>query len=69
MNNIIKRAIVGGAASALIMGMGTYFLGELSGYKAKELLTSSLSGINMLCNTVISGIIYNSSLNAYPFKY
>ena len=55
MNNIIKRAIVGGAASALIMGMGTYFLGELSGYKAKELLTSSLSGINMLCNTVILG--------------
>lgn len=55
MNTIIKRAIVGGVVSTIVMGMGTYILGEVSGYKAKELLGSSLSGINMLCNTVILG--------------
>ncbi len=55
MNVIIKRAIVGGVVSAVIMGIGTFILGEVSGYKARELLSSSLSGINMLCNTVILG--------------
>lgn len=52
---IIKRAIIGGIVSTLIMALGTFILGEVSGYKAKELLGSSLSGINMLCNTVILG--------------
>lgn len=52
---IIKRAFVGGAVSTIIMGVGTYVLGEISGYEAKTLLSSSLSGINMLCNTVILG--------------
>ena len=55
MNVIIKRAIVGGAVSTTIMAIGTLVLGEISGYRAKELLTTSLSGINMLCNTVILG--------------
>jgi len=55
MNVIVKRAIAGGVVSAIIMGIGTYILGEVSGYKAKELLSTSLSGINMLCNTVILG--------------
>jgi hypothetical protein len=55
MNAIVKRAIVGGVVSAVVMGIGTYILGEVSGYQAKELLSSSLSGINMLCNTVILG--------------
>ncbi|MEG9326695.1 hypothetical protein SAMN04488034_102391 [Salinimicrobium catena] len=55
MSPIIKRAFVGGAVSTIIMGVGTYILGEVSGYEAKALLTSSLSGINMLCNTVILG--------------
>ncbi|WP_034925143.1 hypothetical protein [Gillisia sp. CAL575] len=55
MNVIMKRAIVGGVVSTFIMGTGTYILGEISGYEAKELLSSSLSGINMLCNTVILG--------------
>lgn len=54
-NTIIKRAIIGGVISTLIMALGTFILGEISGYKAKELLASSLSGINMLCNTVILG--------------
>ncbi len=55
MNVIVKRAVVGGAVSTLIMAIGTYVLGEVSGYEAMELLTTSLSGINMLCNTVILG--------------
>ncbi len=55
MNVIVKRAIAGGVLSAIIMGIGTYILGEVSGYKAKELISTSLSGINMLCNTVILG--------------
>ncbi|WP_010228398.1 hypothetical protein [Gillisia marina] len=55
MNVIVKRAIVGGVVSTMIMGIGTYILGEVSGYKAKELLSTSLAGINMLCNTVILG--------------
>ncbi|MDT0677017.1 hypothetical protein [Autumnicola musiva] len=55
MDIIIKRAIVGGVVSTIVMGTGTFILGEMSGYKAMELLSSSLSGINMLCNTVILG--------------
>lgn len=55
MSPIIKRAFVGGAVATLVMGVGTFILGEVSGYEAKVLLSSSLSGINMLCNTVILG--------------
>ncbi len=55
MDRIFKRAVVGGVVSTIIMGTGTFILGQLSGYKAKELLSGSLSGINMLCNTVILG--------------
>lgn len=55
MNVIVKRAIAGGAVSTVILGIGTYIIGAVSGYEAKELLSTSLSGINMLCNTVILG--------------
>lgn len=55
MSPIMKRAFVGGAVATLVMGVGTFILGEVSGYEAKVLLSSSLSGINMLCNTVILG--------------
>ncbi|MEE2771055.1 MAG: hypothetical protein VX712_02475 [Bacteroidota bacterium] len=57
MNAIIKRAIVGGVVSTIVMGTGTFILGKLSGYKARELLVDSMSGINMLCNTVILGAV------------
>ncbi len=57
MNAIVKRAIVGGVVSTIVMGTGTFILGQLSGYKAKELLVDSMSGINMLCNTVILGSV------------
>ena len=55
MNTIVKRAIVGGVVSTLVMGSGTFILGQISGYKAMELLKNSMSGINMLCNTVTLG--------------
>lgn len=55
MTVIVKRAILGGGISAVIMGVGTFILGEVSGYEAKALLSSSLSGVNMLCNTIILG--------------
>lgn len=55
MSLIVKRAFVGGAVSALVMGAGTFILGEVSGYEARALLSSSLAGINMLCNTIILG--------------
>lgn len=55
MTTIIKRAIIGGIVSTLIMAIGTFVIGEVSGYKAKALIASSLNGINMLCNTVILG--------------
>ncbi len=51
----MKRAVAGGVVSTLFMAIGTFVLGEVSGYQARELLTSSLSGINVLCNTVILG--------------
>ena len=53
MNVIVKRALVGGIVSTLVMASGTFVLGHISGYEAKELLKSSISGINMLCNTVV----------------
>lgn len=52
---IMKRAIIGGIVSTLFMAIGTFVLGEVSGFQARELLATSLSGINMLCNTVILG--------------
>lgn len=55
MNRIHKRAFFGGAVAALVMGAGTFVLGEISGYEARALLSSSLSSINTLCNTVIIG--------------
>lgn len=47
-----NRAITGGVISMFVMGLGTYLLGELSGYEAKELIKGSISGINTLCNTI-----------------
>lgn len=36
-----------------IIGLGTFMLGNLSGYEAKVLIKSSLSGLNTLCNTIV----------------
>ena len=44
---------MGGIISAIIIGLGAYGLGNISGYEAKSLITSSLPGINALCNTIV----------------
>jgi hypothetical protein len=48
-----KRAIFGGLISLVVIGLGTFLLGELSGYEAKVLIKNSLAGINTLCNTIV----------------
>ncbi|MBY5959084.1 hypothetical protein KUV50_13110 [Membranicola marinus] len=48
-----KHAIYGGIIATLFSGLGVFLLGNVSGYEAKQLLTSSLRGIDMLCNTII----------------
>ncbi|MDO1500075.1 hypothetical protein Q2T40_08015 [Winogradskyella maritima] len=50
-----KRPIYGGLLTMLFVGIGIFSLGNLSGYEARNLLESSIPGINMLCNTVILG--------------
>ncbi len=47
-----KRAITGGIISLLVMLLGAFLLGKLSGYEAKVLIKNSLSGMNTLCNTI-----------------
>ena len=37
----------------IFTGTGAFFLGNISGYEAKNLIVSSISGINMLCNTIV----------------
>ncbi len=53
LSNYTKRAIIGGLISLGVIGLGTYMLGNLSGYEAKELIKSSLIGLNTLCNTIV----------------
>lgn len=48
-----KNAIYGGAMATLLTGLGIFLLGNVSGYEAKHLLTVSLGGLNMLCNTIV----------------
>ncbi|MDP2686248.1 MAG: hypothetical protein Q8O62_03445 [Aequorivita sp.] len=48
-----QRALYGGLIAALITGAGVFLLGNISGYEAKNLIKSSLPGINMLCNTIV----------------
>ena len=48
-----KLSLYGGIATTLFTGLGALMLGNISGYEAKSLLESSLSGFIMLCNTII----------------
>lgn len=52
LSRYTKRAILGGVISMFVIGLGSYLLGELSGYEAKVLIKNSLGGINTLCNTI-----------------
>ncbi|WP_066225182.1 hypothetical protein [Formosa haliotis] len=51
-NRYIKRAILGGVISMIIIFLGTVLIGKLSGYEAKILIENSIDGINTLCNTI-----------------
>jgi MFS family permease len=42
----------GGIFSLLFILFGTFLMGNLSGYEAKVLIKTSLSGIHTLCNTI-----------------
>lgn len=48
-----KRALAGGIIAAVITGTGAFLLGNISGYEAKDLIQTSLPGINTLCNTIV----------------
>ena len=48
-----KRAVFGGVLSLAVIGLGTFMLGHLSGYEAKELIKTSIGGLNTLCNTIV----------------
>jgi hypothetical protein len=58
INLIFKRPIIGGVVFALVMGLSTFTFGEISGFKARELLATSTSGILTLCYVIILGSIY-----------
>ena len=53
MNNFTKRAIVGGALFLIVISAGSFITGHLSGYEAKQLIKSSITGLNTLCNTIV----------------
>nr|WP_262904428.1 hypothetical protein [Polaribacter porphyrae] len=53
LSNYNKRALIGGIIAAIFTGFGAFALGSISGYEAKELIKSSLSGFIMLCNTIV----------------
>jgi len=48
-----KLSIYGGTFTFVTLGLAVFVLGNLSGYEAKQLIEASLSGINMLCNTIV----------------
>ena len=48
----INGPIIGGIIMFVLAGVGVFALGSISGYEAKQLIETSLSGLNMLCNTV-----------------
>ncbi len=48
-----KNAIYGGLIATLFTGTGVFLLGNVTGYEAKNLLETSLSGLNILCNTIV----------------
>ncbi|MBR9846913.1 MAG: hypothetical protein GYB35_12780 [Algicola sp.] len=50
-NNL--KAIYGGVITCMFIALGVFLLGNISGYEAKSLLNASLTGINMLCNTIV----------------
>lgn len=58
INLVFRRPIIGGVVFALVMGLSTFTFGEISGFQARELLATSISGILTLCYVIILGSIY-----------
>lgn len=48
-----RTAFTGGIVAALLTGLGVFLIGNISGYQGKLLLSDSLNGLNVLCNTII----------------
>ncbi|QHI36480.1 hypothetical protein IMCC3317_18430 [Kordia antarctica] len=48
-----KIALLGGIIATSFTGIGVFLMGNVSGYEAKQLLEGQLSGLNMLCNTIV----------------
>ncbi|MAN58239.1 MAG: hypothetical protein CMC08_00205 [Flavobacteriaceae bacterium] len=48
-----KRSVYGGLVATLFTGLAVFLVGSVSGYEAKQLISSTLPGINMLCNTIV----------------
>ena len=40
-----RNALLGGLATTIFVGLGALFLGDISGYEARQLIESSLPGI------------------------
>lgn len=53
LSNYTRRALLGGGISLAVLAIGTFVLGNLSGYEAKVLIKNSISGLNTLCNTIV----------------
>lgn len=53
--SVNRKALYGGIITTIIIALGVFLLGNISGYEAKKLLTSSMQGLNMLCNTIVLG--------------
>jgi len=48
-----RIALLGGCTTTGIIALGIFLVGNISGYEAKNLLVSSLSGLNLICNTIV----------------
>lgn len=68
MHLCFRRPIIGGIIFALIMWFCTFTFGEVSGFQARELLATSMSGIHTLCYVIILGSIYILVMTLYLLR-
>lgn len=52
-----KQPIIGGIVFAIATGFTTFYFGEISGFKARELLVTSMPRLLVLCFVIILGSI------------
>jgi len=48
-----KRVLAIGLVSLAILMAGSYILGHVGGYEARQLIQSSMNGMQTLCNTIV----------------